>query len=189
MERRRNRLVTACLALAALYTLVVFKFYTPPHSAPEVLTPPSDPPPPAELPTPTPTPAPPRVILGLPPHPPLPPGTDINEAVGALRWPSPHLPTQPLITNCSFAPEPVRLFLGIVTTAKRSEQRQFVRSMYKEYLGFLTLCPGEVVDVFFVVGEPETDEDRKLLEWEKRVFRDIVHLPIRENMNEGKTYQ
>ncbi|RKO88259.1 hypothetical protein BDK51DRAFT_29072 [Blyttiomyces helicus] len=104
--------------------------------------------------TPTPT----RVILGLPPHPPLPPGTDINHAIATLRWPNPDLPAHPLVTNCSQAAEPIRLYIGIVTTAKRSDQREFLRATYARFLNVVRRCPGEVVDVFFVVGDPESEE-------------------------------
>ncbi|RKO88283.1 hypothetical protein BDK51DRAFT_53159 [Blyttiomyces helicus] len=102
---------------------------------------------------PTPPPPPPRTILGLPPHPPIPPEMSKEEAIRTFRWPSDNLPVLPVVRDCaSTAANPVRLFVGILTTVGRHEQRAALRMLYRTYLGELRLCPGEVVDVFFVVG-------------------------------------
>ncbi|CAE6486243.1 unnamed protein product [Rhizoctonia solani] len=89
---------------------------------------------------------------------------------------------------------PVGLFIGVLSTAKGFQRRQLIRSTWASHPksrggvdGKSDLDGTSRTVVRFVVGAPSPSVERKL-RLENELYGDIVVLPIRENMNEGKTY-
>jgi len=77
-----------------------------------------------------------------------------------------------------------RILVGIFTTSDRMERRFLIR------LSYLPVKPDNV-DLFFVVcgnSKWESEEDRSAMEWEQRMYGDMMILNCNENMNKGKTH-
>ncbi|KDN43635.1 hypothetical protein RSAG8_06012, partial [Rhizoctonia solani AG-8 WAC10335] len=89
---------------------------------------------------------------------------------------------------------PVGLFIGVMSTARGSQRRQLIRSTWASHpksrggVGEKSDREGTSRTVVrFIVGAPNPSVARKL-GLENELYGDIVILPIRENMNEGKTH-
>ncbi|CAE6473063.1 unnamed protein product [Rhizoctonia solani] len=89
---------------------------------------------------------------------------------------------------------PVGLFIGVMSTARGFQRRQLVRSTWASHPKSRGGVDGKSdregtsrTVVRFIVGAPSPSVERKL-GLENELYGDIVILPIRENMNEGKTY-
>lgn len=82
-----------------------------------------------------------------------------------------------------------RLLLGVVTLWDKIERRHLIRHLYPLSLKGSVYCANDVVRTIFVVGEPETEAARAVLNWESQMYGDIMILEgVDENMNAGKTY-
>jgi hypothetical protein len=84
----------------------------------------------------------------------------------------------------------IRLLLGVVTLWDKIERRHLIRQLYPLSLANSSApIARDVVRTIFVVGEPETDIARAILEWESKTYGDIMILEgVKENMNSGKTF-
>ncbi|TPX61886.1 hypothetical protein PhCBS80983_g00803 [Powellomyces hirtus] len=76
---------------------------------------------------------------------------------------------------------PKTVLVGLLTVPSKLQRRALIRSTY------LQIKPPEV-DFFFVFGTPATLEDARLLEWEQRLYKDIIIIDCEENMDSGKTF-
>jgi hypothetical protein len=82
-----------------------------------------------------------------------------------------------------------RLLLGVVTLWDKIERRHLIRHLYPLSLKGSVYGANDVVRTIFVVGEPETEAARAVLDWESQMYGDIMILEgVDENMNAGKTY-
>ena len=83
----------------------------------------------------------------------------------------------------------VRLLLGVVTLWDKIERRHLIRHLYPLSLKIDGRGSSDVVRTIFVVGEPKTEAARAVLDWESRMYGDIMILEgVDENMNSGKSY-
>ncbi|CAE7182361.1 unnamed protein product [Rhizoctonia solani] len=89
---------------------------------------------------------------------------------------------------------PVGLFIGVMSTARGFQRRQLIRSTWASHPKSRGGVDGKSnregtsrTVVRFIVGAPSPSVERKL-GLENELYGDIVVLPIRENMNEGKTH-
>jgi len=84
----------------------------------------------------------------------------------------------------------VRLLLGVMTLWDKIERRHLIRHLYPLSLANASSAvASDVVRTVFVVGQPASDTARAILEFESRVYGDILILEgVNENMNSGKTY-
>lgn len=84
----------------------------------------------------------------------------------------------------------VRLLLGIVTLWDKIERRHLIRHLYPLSLTNVSSnIASDVVRPIFVVGQPQSETAKAILEWESKAFGDILILDgVTENMNSGKTY-
>ncbi|KAL3679790.1 hypothetical protein R1sor_022746 [Riccia sorocarpa] len=80
-------------------------------------------------------------------------------------------------------PPSVSILIGILTTAKKTERRQLLRTAYRVQSTQLA-----DVEVKFVMGKLEDEEDKVLVSMESLVYGDILELECAENMNHGKTF-
>ena len=87
--------------------------------------------------------------------------------------------------------EQIRLLIGVITEWDKIERRHLIRHLYPLSLQNYTdslRCP-DVVRTVFVVGEPDSETAKAVLQWESEMFGDLMILNgVDENMNEGKTY-
>lgn len=89
---------------------------------------------------------------------------------------------------------PVGLFIGVMSTAAGFQRRQLIRSTWASHPrsrggvdGKSGLEGTSRTVVRFIVGAPSPDLKDKL-DLENELYGDIVVLPIKENMNDGKTH-
>ncbi|QRW20851.1 glycosyltransferase family 31 protein [Rhizoctonia solani] len=89
---------------------------------------------------------------------------------------------------------PVGLFIGVMSTAMSTQRRQLIRSTWASHPrsrggvdGHSDLEGTSRTVVKFIIGAPSPSAERRL-RLENELYGDIVVLPIRENMNEGKTH-
>ncbi|CUA71207.1 Putative zinc metalloproteinase in scaA 5'region [Rhizoctonia solani] len=89
---------------------------------------------------------------------------------------------------------PVGLFIGVMSTARGFQKRQLIRSTWASHPKSRGGVDGKSeregtsrTVVRFIVGAPSPSVEKKL-GLENELYGDIVVLPIRENMNEGKTH-
>ncbi|KAG2180587.1 hypothetical protein INT44_003591 [Umbelopsis vinacea] len=79
--------------------------------------------------------------------------------------------------------DPVNIFVGVLTMDTKFDRRQMIRDTYLMYK------PDNVI-FKFVLGRPRNDpEVIAKLEEEYHKYGDLMFLDIKENMNEGKTYE
>ena len=102
------------------------------------------------------------------------------QAIPELRRASP-----PSSIACQTGPDHPLLFIGVFSTAARTERRALLRKYEKPINGYVN---GMRVDFKFVLGQPKSNEDRAILEEEMRTNDDILLLDEKENMNKGKSY-
>ncbi|KAJ3147236.1 hypothetical protein HDU86_008072 [Geranomyces michiganensis] len=105
----------------------------------------------------------------------------IVEKDKALAPVLPAAPTLKTITPSTAAANAKTVLVGLFTVPEKIQRRALIRATY------LQLKPPNV-DFFFVFGTPSTPENRRLLEWEKRVHGDVMVVPCEENMDGGKTF-
>ncbi|CAE6429062.1 unnamed protein product [Rhizoctonia solani] len=131
----------------------------------------------------------------------------ILSLVSAVRWITREDKYQlPWRSYCTLQPEfppadlslesipPVGLFVGVMSTAMGFQRRQLIRSTWASHPrsrggadGQSNLEGTSRTVVKFIVGAPSPSVERRL-RLENELYGDIVVLPIRENMNEGKTH-
>ncbi|KAF8757589.1 Transporter [Rhizoctonia solani] len=81
---------------------------------------------------------------------------------------------------------PVGVFLGVLTVASGYERRMMIRESYAAHPA--SRIPGtERTVVRFVMGRP-TGADIQAVQIENDIYNDMVILPIKENMNDGKSF-
>lgn len=73
------------------------------------------------------------------------------------------------------------LLLAFFATAKEFERRSLIRSIVADRYDT------DKVDVMFAIGQPETVQEKAIVELERRAYGDIFNVTMHENMNEGKT--
>jgi hypothetical protein len=83
--------------------------------------------------------------------------------------------------------QPIAVFIGILTTADRSEHRAALRKIYGRVLGAGRLRAGDTLVVNYILGR-STDSGHDALQAEVDEFGDLIFLNITENMNDGKTW-
>ncbi|KAI8827055.1 uncharacterized protein EV422DRAFT_23606 [Fimicolochytrium jonesii] len=71
--------------------------------------------------------------------------------------------------------------VGLLTVPWKLQRRALIRATY------LQLKPPGI-DFYFVFGRPNTPEEQHLLEWEHKLYNDIMIIDVEENMDSGKTY-
>ena len=75
-----------------------------------------------------------------------------------------------------------RVLVGIFCKAGDVERRSLVRSiMYDRY-------NTDAADVLFVIGQSYDVYDKIIVHNEAELYRDVFQLPVKENMDSGKTY-
>ena len=65
--------------------------------------------------------------------------------------------------------------------ADKLERRSLIRMTYKRFHRPST-------DLFFIIGKPETKYHERLVRFENETYGDLLVLPTKENMDNGKTY-
>ncbi|CUA68960.1 hypothetical protein RSOLAG22IIIB_13877 [Rhizoctonia solani] len=81
---------------------------------------------------------------------------------------------------------PVGVFLGVLTVASGYERRMMIRESYAAHPA--SRIPGtERTVVRFIMGRP-TGPDIQSVQIENDIYNDIIVLPIKENMNDGKSF-
>ncbi|RAK81615.1 uncharacterized protein BO72DRAFT_421189 [Aspergillus fijiensis CBS 313.89] len=73
-------------------------------------------------------------------------------------------------------------FIGVWSSAKDFNRRALIR------LTYLRNKPHDL-DVYFVLGRPETDQEQTLVALEMAAYHDILLLNMTENLTEGKTFE
>ncbi|EUC55697.1 sugar porter (SP) family MFS transporter [Rhizoctonia solani AG-3 Rhs1AP] len=82
---------------------------------------------------------------------------------------------------------PVGVFLGVLTIASGYERRMMIRESYAAHPA--SRIPGtERTIVRFIMGLP-TGPDVQSIQIENDIYNDIIVLPIKENMNDGKSFR
>lgn len=90
--------------------------------------------------------------------------------------------------------QPVGVFVGIMSTAKEAGRREMIRRTYDRQIREAGL---RQIRYMFVLGQPKASEvgqvvaeteGELLLGYMLIAFGDMVILPIKENMNNGKTF-
>ncbi|CAE6443023.1 unnamed protein product [Rhizoctonia solani] len=82
---------------------------------------------------------------------------------------------------------PVGVFLGVLTVASGYERRMMIRESYAAHPA--SRIPGtERTVVRFIMGLP-TGPDVQSIQIENDIYNDIIVLPIKENMNDGKSFR
>ncbi|KAJ1305282.1 hypothetical protein OPQ81_000307 [Rhizoctonia solani] len=88
---------------------------------------------------------------------------------------------------------PVGLFIGVMSTAMGTQRRQLIRSTWASHPRSRGGVDGGNFEgtsrtvVRFIIGTPSPSVER-MIRLENELYGDIVVLPVRENMNEGKTH-
>lgn len=73
-------------------------------------------------------------------------------------------------------------FMGVYSTAKDFHRRSLIR------LTYLRDKP-EDIDLYFIIGQPETEMHQTLVSLDMSRYGDIIVLNITENLTEGTTYE
>jgi len=110
--------------------------------------------------------------------------TSPNESIVSNPFPPPHLDDIP----------PVGLFLGVFTTDSAVERRMLIRNTWasqeRSRAGAVEGDGGNGTSrtiIRFVLGKPRSGWVRRI-QLESETYNDMIHLPISENMNSGKTH-
>ncbi|KAG8727227.1 hypothetical protein FRC12_022683, partial [Ceratobasidium sp. 428] len=110
----------------------------------------------------------------------------INSFKSALPWRNYCLETAPFPPTNYTTLAPVGVFLGVLTVASGYERRMMIRESYAAHPA--SRIPGtERTVVRFIMGRPSKEYERSVA-LEMDVHNDIVILPIKENMNDGKSF-
>ncbi|KAL2315795.1 Beta-1,3-galactosyltransferase pvg3 [Schizosaccharomyces pombe] len=80
---------------------------------------------------------------------------------------------------------PFKLYLGIFSQAKNVDRRNFLRTDYNEYIKEFAV--NDTVDVRFILGLPENEQELATIREEQRTYGDLAVLPIPENVDAGKS--
>lgn len=72
--------------------------------------------------------------------------------------------------------------VGVYSSAKDFDRRSLIR------LTYLRDKP-EDIDLYFIIGQPETEQHQTLVALEMLIYSDMLVLNITENLTEGKTYE
>ncbi|KAH7335539.1 hypothetical protein B0J17DRAFT_670562 [Rhizoctonia solani] len=111
----------------------------------------------------------------------------VNSFKVSLPWRRYCLETAPFPPANYSTLAPVGVFLGVLTVASGYERRMMIRESYAAHPA--SRIPGtERTVVRFVMGLP-TGPDVQSIQIENDIYNDIVVLPIKENMNEGKSFR
>ena len=76
---------------------------------------------------------------------------------------------------------PHTVLIGLFTLPKKYERRMLVRTLYGQ-------MSSPLARLYFVFCEPTDSIVKKVITAEKKLFKDIIILKCKENMDEGKTY-
>ena len=90
-------------------------------------------------------------------------------------------PGKPLLGTTLVRSIPKRFFIGIFTVADKLERRSLIRMTYQKLRRPST-------DIFFILGQPANKYQERLIRFENETYGDILVLPTKENMDNGKTY-
>ncbi|QRV76220.1 hypothetical protein RhiJN_04235 [Ceratobasidium sp. AG-Ba] len=89
---------------------------------------------------------------------------------------------------------PAGIFVGVMSMDSAFERRQLIRSTWASHersrggsSGELGLNSTSRTVVRFILGQPRKDWERRI-KLEHQTYNDLVILPIKENMNNGKTH-
>ncbi|KAG8687756.1 hypothetical protein FRC08_011786 [Ceratobasidium sp. 394] len=110
----------------------------------------------------------------------------INSFKSALPWRNYCLETAPFPPANYTTLPPVGVFLGVLTVASGYERRMMIRESYAAHPAS-RIAGTERTVVRFIMGRPSKEHERSVA-LEMDVHNDIVILPIKENMNDGKSF-
>ncbi|CAE6437474.1 unnamed protein product [Rhizoctonia solani] len=111
----------------------------------------------------------------------------VNSFKVALPWRRYCMETAPFPPANYSTLAPVGVFLGVLTVASGYERRMMIRESYAAHPA--SRIPGtERTVVRFVMGLP-TGEEIQSVQIENEIYNDIIVLPIKENMNDGKSFR
>ncbi|QRV73804.1 hypothetical protein RhiJN_01818 [Ceratobasidium sp. AG-Ba] len=110
----------------------------------------------------------------------------INSFKTALPWRNYCLETAPFPPANYTTLPPVGVFLGVLTVAAGYERRMMIRETYAAHPAS-RISGTERTVVRFIMGRP-SKEYESAVALEMDIHNDIVILPIKENMNDGKSF-
>lgn len=110
----------------------------------------------------------------------------VNSFKNALPWRAYCLESAPFPPANYTTLQPVGVFLGVLTVAAGYERRMMIRESYAAHPA--SRIPGtERTIVRFIMGRPAKEFEESVA-LEMHIHNDIVILPIKENMNDGKSF-